>query len=138
MNPGARLQAAIELMDAILNSPRPADGEVLAFFRGRKFVGSKDRRAISDQAWRIQRQRARLTWALGTEYPDGRLLVLADMGVNERKSLDDISGLCAGAKYGPSPLAANERRMVARAVEFMRRSELPDRKSTRLNSSHRL
>ena len=125
MNLGARLQAVIELMTVILNSPRPADNEVLAFFRGRRFVGAKDRRAISDQAWRIQRQRARLTWALGTDTPDARLLVLADLVANEHKTLDGLSGLFSGTKYGPSPLLANERRMAARAGEFARRTEIP-------------
>src|SRR5687768_8565211 len=99
MNLSARLQFVIELIDAILSSPRPADGVVLAFFRGRRFVGAKDRRAISDQAWRIQRQRARLTWAVGTDEPTGRLLVLADLVFNEDKTLDSAAGLFSGAKY---------------------------------------
>ena len=75
MTPTARVQDAIELIDRILTADRPADGVVLSFFRGRKFVGAKDRRAISDQAWRIQRNHARLKWLLGTDTPNARLLV---------------------------------------------------------------
>jgi 16S rRNA (cytosine967-C5)-methyltransferase len=115
MTPAARLQAVIELMDAILTSSRPADGEVLAFFRGRRFIGAKDRRGVSNQAWRIQRTRARLAWALGTDQPNGRLLVLADLILAEHKTADSAAGLFSGAKYGPSPLTANERRMAVRA-----------------------
>src|SRR5262245_60146031 len=111
MTPSARVQDAIELIDAILNSSRPADGTVLSFFRGRKFVGAKDRRAISDQAWRIQRTHAKLCWLLGTEGPNGRLLVMADMIANEEMTLDRVAGFFSGARFGAPKLSENERRM---------------------------
>ena len=133
MTPAARLETVIQLIDAIVSSPRPADGEVLAFFRGRRFVGAKDRRAISNQAWRIQRTRARLTWSLGVTAPTGRMLALADLIAAEGKSVDAASGLFSGAKYGPPPLTANERLAATRAAGRVRaeppravRLECPD------------
>lgn len=134
MTPAARLQTVIDLIDAILRSPRPADGEVLAFFRGRRFVGAKDRRAISNQAWRIQRQRARLTWALGADDPSGRLLVLADVVANEHRSVDAAAGMFSGAKYGASPLSANERRMAAKVQERAGSAAMP--RHARLECPH--
>ncbi len=120
MTPAARLETVIQLIDAILASPRPADGEVLAFFRGRKFVGAKDRRAISNQAWRIQRTRARLTWALGVEAPTGRMLAVADLIIGDGKTADAAIGMFSGAKYGAPPLTANERLMATRAAGRVR------------------
>src|SRR5437868_12335350 len=112
MTPAARLQAAIDLLDTIFATDVPADGATASYFRERRYIGAKDRRAVSDQVWRIVRTRAQLTWALGIDAPIGRLLVAADLARAERKSLDAISGLYSGAKNGPPPLSPNERRMV--------------------------
>ncbi|MDX2142508.1 MAG: RsmB/NOP family class I SAM-dependent RNA methyltransferase [Rhodospirillaceae bacterium] len=125
MTPTARVQDAVALMDQILVSPKPADGVVLAFFRGRKFVGAKDRRAISDQAWRIQRHRARLMWMLGAGEPNARLLVMADLIANEGFTVDRLSGLFSGARFGPSPLTSNERRMAQRVADQAGRADIP-------------
>ena len=47
MTPGARAQAAIDLLDAIEAARGPADQCAQHFFRARRFVGAKDRAAIS-------------------------------------------------------------------------------------------
>lgn len=125
MTPSARVQDAIELIDRIITAERPADGVVLSFFRGRKFVGAKDRRAISDQAWRIQRKHALLTWLLGTETPNARLLVIADMIAHEGMTLDRVAGFFSGARHGPEKLSENERRMANRVTEYVTRTDMP-------------
>ena len=114
MTPAARLQAAIELLDEVLGTDRAADGVISAYFRNRRFIGAGDRRSVSDQIWRVLRHRARLGWALGTDHPSGRLFVAANLVRGEGRSIDAIAGLYSGAKNGPSPLAANEKRMVER------------------------
>jgi 16S rRNA (cytosine967-C5)-methyltransferase len=116
MTPTARIQAAIELLDEVLESDRPADGVISAYFRNRRFIGGGDRRAISDQIWRVLRHRARLGWAVSTDHPSGRLLIGANLVRGEGKSVDAVAGLFSGAKNGPSPLAANEKRMIERAA----------------------
>jgi len=116
MTPAARLQAAIELLDEILATDRAADGVVSVYFRHRRFIGSSDRRAVSDQVWRVLRHRARLTWALGTDHPSGRLFVVGNLVRGEGKSVDAVAGLFNGSKNGPEPLAANERRMAERVA----------------------
>ena len=63
MTPAARLAASIELLVAINDGPRrPADAVANEFFRARRFIGSGDRRAVSDRAWRVLRSRRRLDW----------------------------------------------------------------------------
>ena len=118
MTPAARVQAAIEVLDEVLGTDRAADGVISAYFRNRRFIGSSDRRAISDQLWRILRHRARLTWGLGTDHPSGRLFVAANLVRGEGKSIDAVAGLYSGAKNGPLPLAANEKRMIERAAQM--------------------
>ena len=55
MTPAARVQSAIELLDAIIAAARDggaaADVVATRFFKERRYAGSKDRRAIRDLAW---------------------------------------------------------------------------------------
>ena len=63
MTPAARLQAAIDLLDAVEAEPRrPADAIANDFFRARRYIGGGDRRAVSELAWGAVRQRLRLDW----------------------------------------------------------------------------
>lgn len=55
MTPGARVQAAIEILDAVIASSRengpPADAIVRQYFRERRYAGSKDRRAVREHVF---------------------------------------------------------------------------------------
>lgn len=65
MTPDARLAAAIALLDAVeAERRRPADAIAHDYFRARRFIGSGDRRAVSEIAWGALRQRLRLEWHL--------------------------------------------------------------------------
>ena len=50
MTPQARVQAAIEVLDAVIAAAReqgaPAERVIAEWFRSRRFAGSKDRRAV--------------------------------------------------------------------------------------------
>jgi 16S rRNA (cytosine967-C5)-methyltransferase len=52
MTPQARIQAAIELLDAIIAAAREggaaADTLIARYFKDRRYAGSKDRRAVRD------------------------------------------------------------------------------------------
>ena len=62
MTPAARLQAAIELADAVIASARddgpPADAIVQRYFKTRRYAGSKDRRAVRELLFRAIRHAA--------------------------------------------------------------------------------
>jgi len=116
MTPAARLQASIELLETILGEDRPADAVLAQYFKGRRFFGAKDRRAVQDQVWQIIRHRARLSWALGAENANARMLVAASLVALEKRAMDSVAGLFSGAKNGPEPLHANEKRMVEKAA----------------------
>ena len=49
MTPASRLQAAIDAISAVLTADRPADATIAAYFRGRRYIGAKDRKAIANQ-----------------------------------------------------------------------------------------
>ncbi|MCK0128205.1 RsmB/NOP family class I SAM-dependent RNA methyltransferase [Erythrobacter sp. F6033] len=59
MMPAARVQAAIELLDAIIDGAKregaPADRLISAYFKQRRYAGSKDRRAVRELVYRAIR-----------------------------------------------------------------------------------
>jgi len=118
VTPAARLAASIELLTEIDARPRrPADAAANDFFRARRFIGSGDRRAVSDRAWRVLRERRRLTWWIdqtGTA-PTPRMLVAASM-LLEGWTLAGVAQSYSGGQYGPAPMLRMEAD-AARALE---------------------
>jgi len=108
MTPGARVAATIELLDEIVSrSERPADLVSNAFFRARRFIGSGDRRAVSERVWGVLRRYGQLTWWLDrTRHPDrsARAVVSADLILTEGLSLRDVMSMFDGGTYRPAPL----------------------------------
>lgn len=98
MTPAARLQTAIELLDAILIAARdngPAADTVIAQgFKARRYAGSKDKRAIRDLVYRAIR-------AFGTPPENGRaaILGLAD---------PELNALFGTGPYAPAAILPGE------------------------------
>ena len=112
MTPAARLQAVIDLLDAQAKSPRPVDVDTATYFRGRRYIGAKDRRAISERLYGILRRRARLGWWLErahSPHTDGRAMVMADLAITDRMVPDMVAELFSGwDTHGPRPLSAED------------------------------
>ena len=104
MTPAARLQMAIEILEALDKTAQPTDRFLKAWFRTRRFAGSKDRRAIAEQVFSVQRSRARLAHRMGSDTP--RALMIAALPP------EDIEALFTGG-YGPAPLTDAERAAIA-------------------------
>jgi 16S rRNA (cytosine967-C5)-methyltransferase len=96
MTPSARLQAAIELVDAILDAAREsgaaADTLIQRYFKTRRYAGSKDRRAVRELVFRAIRR-------AGERPASGRAALLG---------LDDQIALFDGAPHGPAPVGEGE------------------------------
>jgi 16S rRNA (cytosine967-C5)-methyltransferase len=114
MTPAARIAAAIELLSAVDGAPRkPADAVANAFFRDRRFIGSGDRRAVSERAWGVIRARRRLDWWLvrvGARVSP-RLLVAASLLV-EGWTLAGVQQSFSGGQFGPTHLTGDEAAML--------------------------
>ncbi len=115
MTPDARIAATIELLTEIGDTDRPAEAAVQAFFRSRRYVGSKDRADIAERIYRLLRHHARLGWWLervGVE--DGpRSRVAAELVLGEGLTAVEAAGRFEGGRYAPAPLTGDERRLVA-------------------------
>jgi 16S rRNA (cytosine967-C5)-methyltransferase len=112
LTPAARIAATIEVLEKTQSSNSPADEVVSAYFRGRRYIGSKDRRDISQRVYDIQRRGARLGW--WTEASDSRATVIAHLALAEKTSGDGIKQLFSGEGYAPPRLTADEAALVGR------------------------
>jgi 16S rRNA (cytosine967-C5)-methyltransferase len=117
MTPGARLQAAAELLGAVWGGTTPPDVLMDDYFRQRRYAGSSDRRAIQERIYGVLRRRARLSWwvertgiDLGREgaAPDPRALLIAALTLEDRTSPDEVAGLFSGDRHCPAALSTGE------------------------------
>jgi len=99
MTPAARLQAAIEILDQVIESARddgpPADTLVTRYFKTRRYAGSKDRRAVRELVFRTIR-------AVAERPASGRASVLA-LSANDPAILELF-----GEPRGPDALTDDE------------------------------
>jgi 16S rRNA (cytosine967-C5)-methyltransferase len=125
VTPAGRLEAAIALLEAIEATPsRPADAVATDFFRERRFIGSGDRRSVSERVWRVLRGRRRLTWWVAKATP--RLLVAASL-LTEGWTLAGVAESFSGDRFAPAGLERNEynalRRVEGQSIDH---PEMPD------------
>ena len=105
MTPGARSQAAIELLDAVVEAARgggaAADTLIARYFAQRRYAGSKDRRAVRELVFRAVRR-------AGEVPVSGRaaLLGLADEDAALAATFD-------GGPHAPAPIDPAEPRAAA-------------------------
>src|SRR5712671_4853837 len=122
MTPGARIQAAIELLEAIAAGRGAADDIVGNYFRRHRFAGVKDRGAISEHIYAVLRQRAVLDWWIdrfgrGALATDARRRLLAALVLVQGWAPAQIERACDGDRFRPERLAPAERSLVAALVE---------------------
>ena len=116
MTPGARVAATIELLDEIVShTERPADLVANAYFRSRRYIGSGDRRSVSERVWSILRRYGQLAWWLErTRHPHRgtRAIVAADLMLVEGLDMAGMQSLFDGGSYRPMPLDEAEYRAL--------------------------
>ncbi|MCH2093769.1 MAG: RsmB/NOP family class I SAM-dependent RNA methyltransferase [Rhodobacteraceae bacterium] len=128
MTPGARYQAAIEVLDAVA-SGMPAEQALTRWARKSRFAGSRDRAAVRDHVFDVVRCR-RTCAALGGGH-SGRALVLGmlrDAGIDPATVFD-------GQGYGPSSLTSDEETFDPELAPNDS-WDLPDWLCDRLQASH--
>lgn len=115
MTPAARLQAAIEILDLVIESARdngpPADAIVSAYFKTRRYAGSKDRRAVRELVFRAIRRSA--------ERPESGRASAIGLAQDE----PELAALF-GQPRGPEPLDDGETGAPASAVPEWLKAEM--------------
>lgn len=120
MTPAARLQAVIEILAALAARPEglPAEPVINDYLRQRRYIGSKDRRAVTAMIFDLLRHHARIAWGLARAggSPDApRQQVLAYLALfGEAADPQARRGLFDGAGYAPAALSDEEEALAER------------------------
>eukprot|EP00457_Paulinella_chromatophora_P008254 gb/GEZN01008285.1/.p1 GENE.gb/GEZN01008285.1/~~gb/GEZN01008285.1/.p1 ORF type:complete len:447 (+),score=30.66 gb/GEZN01008285.1/:101-1441(+) len=132
MRQGARLQTAVTLLEKILATSSPADRVVRGYFRQCRYMGSTDRRVISETVYQILRRYEELAWYLQGIHPNksewGRLLVLAHAHKIQDLTIPQIQALChkagQGDKFDLHPLSPLEN-MLLKEMDRLKPEAMP-------------
>jgi 16S rRNA (cytosine967-C5)-methyltransferase len=104
MTPGARLAAAIELLDAVIAAAREggaaADTLIARYFSTRRYAGSKDRRAVRELVYEAIRR-------FGEPPPTGRAAMVALAEIDPA-----VAALFDGSAHAPPAIDPDEPRAV--------------------------
>ncbi|MBU2581908.1 MAG: RsmB/NOP family class I SAM-dependent RNA methyltransferase [Alphaproteobacteria bacterium] len=114
MRPGARIRAAIEVLEDIAVNHRPASTALADWGRSHRFAGSGDRTAIGTIVFDALRNRNSFAWKMRTDAP--RALALAAAGEALGLSLEDLQRNADGSEYSIAPLSDEEVEGLNRAV----------------------
>lgn len=105
MTPQARVQAGIELLDAIIDAARgggaAADTLIQRYFKERRYAGSKDRRAVRELVYRAVRRSG--------EVPASGRAAMAGLADED----EAVATAFDGSPHAPAPLTGNEPRAAA-------------------------
>lgn len=117
MTPGARIAAAIEILEALAAGSRPADDLAADYFRRRRYIGSKDRAQVARHVYNVLRHRAALDWwvaraSKGNIRIAPRSRMMAALLVAEGEGEGDVTQSFDGGKFRPAMLAPEEAQMV--------------------------
>ena len=101
VTPSARVQAAIEILDLVIASARdegpPADAIVQAYFKTRRYAGSKDRRAVRELVFRAIRRS-------GEPPASGRVAMIGLAGDDE-----EVAAAFDGSPHAPPRIGSREK-----------------------------
>jgi 16S rRNA (cytosine967-C5)-methyltransferase len=106
MTPGARIAAAIEVVEEIEARRRPAADALKDWGLSHRFAGSKDRAAIASLVFEVQRKRASSAFLMGDDAPRAR--VLGTLRQAQNMSAGALAALCSGEGHAPPPLNDGE------------------------------
>ena len=108
MKEAGRIQAAIEVLEEVLQDKKPADTLLDRYFKERRYIGAKDRRFIADTVWDIIRNRMKLEFVTKSNQPRSLLLQYI-----KQFTMDDPTEIFSGEKYAPSKLSPQELELLS-------------------------
>ena len=114
MRPGARVQAAIEVLSDIEARRRPAADALKDWGLAHRFAGSGDRAAIAGLVYDALRHRASGAWRMGSEEPRALALAALVAGGATPATLDEMF---ADDRFAPAALSDDERRRLGTGLD---------------------
>ena len=109
MQKGAQYQAVLELITEIFKDKEPADKLINHYLRERKYIGSADRRFITETVWIILRNRRKLEFDTGCHEPRRILLYFLRH--------EDFDVICSDSPYSLASLSKEEKHWLTQENE---------------------
>jgi 16S rRNA (cytosine967-C5)-methyltransferase len=131
LTPGARIAAAIDILETLAAGTKPADDVAAGYFRTHRYIGSKDRAQVSRHVYAVLRHRAALDWWVeragrNNIAPSPRAQMMAALAVAEGEPASEIVGSFDGGRFRPAALSPVEDRLVkALAGRSLRHPAMP-------------
>lgn len=134
MTPGARIQASIDIIDQILSGwlsekRFPADKLLENYFKGHRYIGSKDRAYIGELVYWVLRHKAALEWWLErtNQRHHGRSIVFAALILRKEYNPQSILSVPKDSQFSPPPFTEEETAMINELVRHnIEHTDMPD------------
>ena len=107
MRPGARLQAASDILDDIFSRHRPAATALADWGKAHRFAGSGDRAAIGTLVYDALRRKSSIAARMGADTP--RALALGAAPRALAKTAEEVAALADGSEHAIAPLSDAEK-----------------------------
>jgi 16S rRNA (cytosine967-C5)-methyltransferase len=114
MKPGARLKAAVEVLDDVLTRHRPASTALADWGKAHRFAGSGDRSAIGSLVYDALRQKQSIAARMGADTT--RALVLGAALTAFGMTPEDVAAACDGSQHALPPLSEGEKQALAQPL----------------------
>lgn len=124
MRQGGRIQAAIEVLEDILERRTPAAHALRDWGKAHRFAGSKDRAAIGGIVFDALRRKSSTLWRMGFEGEEAeeqgraRALVLGTMVWGWDESVDSLTAAFVEDGHAPAPITKIEKSSLEGAREL--------------------
>lgn len=131
MKDAARLESTIEILALHGADQKPLDRVVHGYFKTRRYIGSKDRQAISAYVYGIMRHRASCDWwalerglspLLMDPLRAARIRLLAYLWIHEEMKRETFGILFSGEQYAPERLSDKECSIFEKLPELQTKS----------------
>lgn len=115
MRPGARLAAAMDILETIVTRHQPVSIALADWGKAHRFAGSGDRNAIGHLVYDALRDKASSAFVMGSDTP--RALVFGSSR-SRGTAVEALAEMCSGHDHAPPPLTDDERaRLSAYGLE---------------------
>lgn len=128
MRDAARIQTAIEILERIETSRVPMDNALRDYLKNRRYIGSKDRKAIVEMVYDCVRATARLGWWLEKQNAKdtARSRIIALLAF-DGLSAHDIGIRFVDEKHCPAPLSDDENKFMHQLIgQKLEHEDMPD------------
>ena len=115
MKPGARLAAAVEVLDDIAARHRPVAMALSDWGKSHRFAGSGDRAAIGNLVYDVMRRRLSLAHRMGSD--SARALVIAAAPRAFGVTAGEVAAMADGSDHALAALTADERAGLERQLD---------------------